>query len=320
MRRRRRARGSEWSSVRRTWWCWGTTPRSGCDEFPGRGSLLGCSASLRPPHRRNSDGPVAQSAELHGLVRRFRHGGGPEPGAAVRPRGSGGAVLLGRGHGELAQPHRPPGAAGALDDYFTRDFARNIGARDHGPQQTRAPAWALAGRGVARLVGRGAAVPHAGVRPDPRRPRPSFTLSDTTFHFIDADPATALATAREAADGKDVRLGGGATTIRDSFDADLVDTLHVAVSPVKLGAGVKPGTRPTSCSTGSTAGDHAQPGRDGDAPPLLAEVTVRHRPQAVPVARLEPVGGPGRGRARRGRSRRRRRRPPRGRGPPCRRR
>lgn len=70
-------------------------------------------------------------------------------------------------------------------------------------------------------------------------PRPSFTLSDTTFHFIDADPATALAKAREAAQGKDVRLGGGATTIREFLDADLVDTLHVAVSPVKLGAGVR---------------------------------------------------------------------------------
>jgi dihydrofolate reductase len=68
--------------------------------------------------------------------------------------------------------------------------------------------------------------------------RPSFTLSDTTFHFVNADPATVLERAREAAQGKDVRLGGGATTIRQFLDADLVDTLHVAVSPqVELGAG-----------------------------------------------------------------------------------
>src|SRR6478736_4687299 len=40
-------------------------------------------------------------------------------------------------------------------------------------------------------------------------PRPSFTLSDTTFHFLDAAPAEALRQAKEAANGKDVRIGGG---------------------------------------------------------------------------------------------------------------
>jgi dihydrofolate reductase len=69
--------------------------------------------------------------------------------------------------------------------------------------------------------------------------RPSFTLSDTTFHFVDGDPATVLEQAREAARGKDVRLGGGATTIREFIDADLVDTMHVAVSQVELGSGVR---------------------------------------------------------------------------------
>ena len=70
--------------------------------------------------------------------------------------------------------------------------------------------------------------------------RPSFTLSDTTFHFVDADPATVLEQARAAAQGKDVRLGGGASIIREFLDADLVDTLHVAVSPgVTLGAGTR---------------------------------------------------------------------------------
>src|ERR671939_2242512 len=67
--------------------------------------------------------------------------------------------------------------------------------------------------------------------------RPSFRLSDTTFHFVGGDPATVLQRAFEAADGKDVRLGGGATTIRQFLDADLIDTLHVAVAPVELGAG-----------------------------------------------------------------------------------
>ncbi len=64
--------------------------------------------------------------------------------------------------------------------------------------------------------------------------RPSFTLSDTTFHFVNDEPANALARARKAAQGKDVRLGGGAKVIREFLDADLVDTLHVAVSDIEI--------------------------------------------------------------------------------------
>lgn len=54
--------------------------------------------------------------------------------------------------------------------------------------------------------------------------RPSFTLSDTTFHFVDGEPATVLAQAREAARGKDVRLGGGVTTVREFLDAAISST------------------------------------------------------------------------------------------------
>jgi dihydrofolate reductase len=61
----------------------------------------------------------------------------------------------------------------------------------------------------------------------------------TTFHFLDASPAEALATARDAADGKDVRLGGGATVIREFLAAGLVDHLHVVVVPILLGRGVR---------------------------------------------------------------------------------
>jgi dihydrofolate reductase len=68
-------------------------------------------------------------------------------------------------------------------------------------------------------------------------PRPSFSLADTTFHFLEATPAEALARAKAAADGKDVRLGGGVATIRQFLQADLVDTMHVAVAPVELGRG-----------------------------------------------------------------------------------
>jgi dihydrofolate reductase len=59
----------------------------------------------------------------------------------------------------------------------------------------------------------------------------------TTFHFIDASPAEALSAAREAAAGQDVRLGGGAATIREFLAAGLVDYMHVVVVPVLLARG-----------------------------------------------------------------------------------
>ena len=68
-------------------------------------------------------------------------------------------------------------------------------------------------------------------------PRPSFTMDGgTTFHFVDGIHA-ALGQAFAAADGKDVRVGGGASTIRQYLTAGLIDELHVAVAPVMLGSG-----------------------------------------------------------------------------------
>ena len=61
----------------------------------------------------------------------------------------------------------------------------------------------------------------------------------TTFHFIDASPAEALALAREAAKGKGVRIGGGATVVRDFFAAGLIDHAHIVVVPMLLGRGVR---------------------------------------------------------------------------------
>ncbi|CAM2811780.1 hypothetical protein STAL104432_03900 [Streptomyces albus] len=61
-----------------------------------------------------------------------------------------------------------------------------------------------------------------------------------TFHFVDDDAAKVLERAKEAAQGKDVRVGGGATTIRAFLEADLVDTLHVVVNPsIMLGSGAR---------------------------------------------------------------------------------
>ena len=70
--------------------------------------------------------------------------------------------------------------------------------------------------------------------------RPSIEMEGgTTFHFLDASPAEALETAREAADGKDIRLGGGPTVIREFLAAGLVDHMHIVVVPIVLGRGVR---------------------------------------------------------------------------------
>src|SRR5215213_9715103 len=71
-------------------------------------------------------------------------------------------------------------------------------------------------------------------------PRSSIEMEGgTTFHFVDASPAEALETAREAADGDDVRIGGGPTIIRDFLAAGLVDHMHIVVVPILLGRGVR---------------------------------------------------------------------------------
>ena len=59
----------------------------------------------------------------------------------------------------------------------------------------------------------------------------------TTFIFVTDGIASALRQAKEAAGDKDLRIGGGATTVRQFLQARLVDELHLAQSPVLLGAG-----------------------------------------------------------------------------------
>ena len=68
-------------------------------------------------------------------------------------------------------------------------------------------------------------------------PRKSFALAGTTFHFITDGPLAALDRAKASARGKDVRIGGGASTIRQYLQAGLIDEMHLAVSPVILGKG-----------------------------------------------------------------------------------
>jgi dihydrofolate reductase len=59
----------------------------------------------------------------------------------------------------------------------------------------------------------------------------------TTFHFVTDGIESALAKANAAANGKDVRIGGGTATVRQYLRARLIDEMHLAVRPVLLGEG-----------------------------------------------------------------------------------
>jgi dihydrofolate reductase len=128
------------------------------------------------------------------------------------------------------------GATGIDDDFVARGF-HNIGA------------W---------IIGRNMFGPLRGPWPDnawkgwwgdnppfhtpvfvlTNHPRASIDMSGgTTFHFVTDGIHAALKRAVDAANGKDVRLGGGVATIRQYLRAGLIDEMHLAMSPILLGSG-----------------------------------------------------------------------------------
>jgi dihydrofolate reductase len=167
------------------------------------------------------------------------YGAGPDQ-ELSNPMGSGGAELH-----QWAFPTRTfqrevfgndDGTTGVDDDFAARGFA-NVGA------------W---------ILGRNMFSPDRGNWPnpdwkgwwgdDPPYHVPVFILTHyardpiamaggTTFHFVTGGIREALDRAREAAGDKDVRIGGGAATIRQYLREGLIDELHIAISPVLLGRG-----------------------------------------------------------------------------------
>lgn len=69
-------------------------------------------------------------------------------------------------------------------------------------------------------------------------PRPTLKMAGgTEFHFVTEGIHAALELARAAARGRDVRLGGGVSTVRQYLRARLIDELHLAIRPILLGSG-----------------------------------------------------------------------------------
>jgi dihydrofolate reductase len=136
-----------------------------------------------------------------------------------------------------------PGGTRGFEDRLTRDFDHGIGVEimgrhKFGPQ--RGP-WTDDG-----WIG------WWGEEPPFRTPvvvlthheREPLAVGGTTYHCVAAAPAAALARAGELAEGKDVRSGGGVTTVREFLDADLIDEMHVAIAPIEYGHGLRLWERP----------------------------------------------------------------------------
>ena len=69
-------------------------------------------------------------------------------------------------------------------------------------------------------------------------PREPITMEGgTTFHFVTDGIHAALDRAKKAAGTRDVKIGGGVSTVRQYLEANLVDSIHFALSPVVLGSG-----------------------------------------------------------------------------------
>ena len=131
---------------------------------------------------------------------------------------------------------RDGGVTGTDDDFAARGFA-NVGAwilgrNMFGPVRGPWPDDAWKGWW-------GDSPPyHTPVFVLTHHPRASITMDGgTVFHFVTDGIHAALTRATEAANGRDVRLGGGVATIRQYLRAGLIDEMHLAISPVLLGSG-----------------------------------------------------------------------------------
>ena len=132
-----------------------------------------------------------------------------------------------------------PGGSGGIDDVLAQHISTGIGVEIMGAHKFGYPGWARIRNGRAGGVPTRRSTHRSSSSPITRARRIKME-GGTTFHFIDASPAEALETAREAAGGQDVRLGGGPTVIREDFLVlGLIDRMHIVVVPILLGRGVR---------------------------------------------------------------------------------
>jgi dihydrofolate reductase len=133
--------------------------------------------------------------------------------------------------------HGETGGSNGVDEAFARQWAPGIGVEimgrnKFGPQ--RGPWDDEEWKGWWG----GDPVFHTPVVVLTHHPRPVLEMEGgTTFYFVEADPHAALDQARKLAGDRDVRIGGGVSTVRQFLEADLIDRMHLVLVPVVLGRG-----------------------------------------------------------------------------------
>lgn len=131
-----------------------------------------------------------------------------------------------------------PGGTHGIDDSFVRLHDPGVGAEIMGAGKFGYPGW----HDDPEWKGWWGSNPpfHTPVFVLTHHPRESIEMEGgTTFHFVSATPAEVLQSARQAANGLDVRIGGGPSTVREFLAAGLVDHMHIVVVPILLGRGVR---------------------------------------------------------------------------------
>ena len=131
-----------------------------------------------------------------------------------------------------------PGGSRGIDDSLIRLHGPGVGAEIMGSRKYGYPGW-LEDPDWTGWWGPNPPF-HTPVFVLTHHPRPPIEMEGgTTFHFLNTPPAEALETAKSAANGQDVRIGGGPTTIREFWKAGLIDHAHITVVPIMLGRGVR---------------------------------------------------------------------------------
>lgn len=161
--------------------------------------------------------------------------------------------------GEFVTFDQPIGDAQALFSYFDGRVIEGVHQINDAVTADRA-LFAMWGQGIgAEIMGRKKFGPQSGPWPsdgwrgwwgdEPPFKTPCFVLTHhprtpmnfdngTSFHFIDAAPEAALEMATVAANGRNIRIGGGPSTVKQFLAAGLIDFMHLVIVPVTLGRGV----------------------------------------------------------------------------------
>jgi dihydrofolate reductase len=133
--------------------------------------------------------------------------------------------------------HGQDGGTGGVDDDFTSGSMTNVGAWIMGRNMFGAERGPWRDMDWKGWWGKNPPY-HVPVFVLTHHPRESIEMEGgTTFHFVTGGIHEAMERAREAAGEADIRIGGGAATIRQYLEARLIDEMHFAVSPVLLGSG-----------------------------------------------------------------------------------